>query len=126
MYVIDLEKFLEKNNFTQKQFADLIGVNKNFISSIVKGKDKFPQKRIKMLLDAGIYDTSMIKEVKKNPNLQENDTVTMSREVFNSIQQLVDTINSQQRTIESQQETIKANMGGNAQVAGSAVSADVG
>ena len=125
MYVIDLEKFLEKNNFTQKEFADLIGVNKNFISSIVKGKDKFPQKRIKALLDAGIYDTSMIKEVKKNPKM-EDDTVTMSREVFNSIQQLVDTINSQQRTIESQQEMIKSSMGGTAQMDAPAASADVG
>lgn len=125
MYVIDLEKFLEKNNFTQKQFADLIGVNKNFISSIVKGKNKFPQKRIKALLDAGIYDVSMIKEVKKNPNLAD-DAVTMSREVFNSIQQLVDTINSQQRTIESQQEMIKTNMGGTVQKVEPAVNVDVG
>lgn len=118
MYVIDLEKFLEKNNFTQKEFADLIGVNKNFISSIVKGKEKFPQKRIKALLDAGIYDTSMIKEVKKNPNMA-NDTVTMSREVF-------ELICSQQRTIESQQAELKANRGGNAQAGESAVNADVG
>ena len=125
MYVIDLEKFLEKNNFTQKEFADLIGVNKNFISSIVKGKEKFPQKRIKALLDAGIYDTSMIKEVKKNSNLAD-DAVTMSREVFNSIQQLVDTINSQQRTIESQQEELKTYRGGTAQKGEPAVNVDVG
>ena len=125
MYVIDLEKFLEKNNFTQKEFADLIGVNKNFISSIVKGKEKFPQKRIKALLDADIYDTSMIKEVKKNSNLAD-DAVTMSREVFNSIQQLVDTINSQQRTIESQQEELKTYRGGTVQKGEPAASADVG
>ncbi len=124
MYVIDLEKFLEKNNFNQKEFAELIGVNKNFISAIVKGKEKLPQKRIKTLLDAGIYDTSMIKEVKKNQNLAD-DTVTM-REVFNSIQQLVDTINSQQRTIESQQEELKTYRGGTAQKGEPAVNVDVG
>lgn len=126
MYTIDLEKFLEKNNLRNKDLAEFLGYkNANMISMILKGQTKMPQFRIKAILDAGIYDTSMIKEVKKYPN-QGKDTVTMSREVFNSIQQLVDTINSQQRTIESQQETIKANMGGNAQVAGSAVSADVG
>ena len=125
MYVIDLEKFLEKNNFNQKEFAELIGVNKNFISAIVKGKEKLPQKRIKTLLDAGIYDTSMIKEVKKYSNLAD-DAVTMSREVFNSIQQLVDTINSQQRTIESQQEELKTYRGGTAQKGEPAVNVDVG
>ena len=124
MYVIDLEKFLEKNNFNQKEFAELIGVNKNFISAIVKGKEKLPQKRIKALLDAGIYDTSMIIEVKKNQNLAD-DTVTM-REVFNSIQQLVDTINSQQRTIESQQEELKTYRGGTAQKGEPAVNVEVG
>ena len=118
MYVIDLEKFLEKNNFTQKEFADLIGVNKNFISSIVKGKEKFPQKRIKALLDAGIYDTSMIKEVKKDQNLAD-DSVTMSREVF-------ELICSQQRTIESQQEELKTYRGGTVQKGEPAVNVDVG
>ena len=73
---------------------------------------------------AGIYDTSMIVEV--GGEEAPSDTVTMSREVFNSIQQLVDTINSQQRTIESQQRMIENSKGGSVQVEGDVANADVG
>lgn len=126
MYTIDLEKFLEKNNLRNKDLAEFLGYkNSNMISMILRGQAKMPQIKIKTILNAGIYDTSMIKEVNKYPN-QGKDTVTMSREVFNSIQQLVDTINSQQRTIESQQEMIKSSMGGTAQKVEPAASADVG
>ena len=110
MYIIDLEQFLEENKLKQKDLADIIGVSANMISMIIHGKAKMPQPKIKMILDAGIYKTSMIKQVKKAPMV--GDTVSMSREVFDSIQKLVDTINSQQRTIESQQRMIENNMGG--------------
>lgn len=73
---------------------------------------------------AGIYDTSMIVEASADDIA--SDTVTMSREVFNSIQQLVDTINSQQRTIESQQRMIENSRGGSVQVEGDVANADVG
>ena len=119
MYTIDLEKFLEKNNLRNKDLAEFLGYkNSNMISMILRGQAKMPQIKIKAILNAGIYDTSMIKEVNKYPN-QGKDTVTMSREVF-------ELICSQQRTIESQQEELKANRGGNVQKDEPAASADVG
>ncbi|MBR2006347.1 MAG: helix-turn-helix domain-containing protein [Alistipes sp.] len=124
MYTIDLEEFIIKNNLTQQELADILGVSQPYINNVVKGKSKLSSKKILELLQAGKYDTSMIKEVKKNQNLAD-DTVTM-REVFNSIQQLVDTINSQQRTIESQQEELKTYRGGTAQKGEPAVNVDVG
>lgn len=125
MYTIDLEEFIIKNNLTQQELADILGVSQPYINNVVKGKSKLSSKKILELLQAGKYDTSMIKEVKKYPNLAD-DAVTMSREVFNSIQQLVDTINSQQRTIESQQEELKTYRGGTAQKGEPAVNVDVG
>lgn len=125
MYTIDLEEFIIKNNLTQQELADILGVSQPYINNVVKGKSKLSSKKILELLQAGKYDTSMIKEVKKNQNLAD-DAVTMSREVFNSIQQLVDTINSQQRTIESQQEELKTYRGGTAQKGEPAVNVDVG
>lgn len=124
MYTIDLEEFIIKNNLTQQELADILGVSQPYINNVVKGRSKLSSKKILELLQAGKYDTSMIKEVKKNQNLAD-DTVTM-REVFNSIQQLVDTINSQQRTIESQQEELKTYRGGTAQKGEPAVNVDVG
>ena len=103
MYVIDLEVFLRENKLKQKDVAEIIGVSANMISLILHGKAKMPQPKIQILLDAGIYKTSMIKWVKKSRT--SSDTVTMSREVF-------ELICSQQRTIESQQEELIANRGG--------------
>ena len=90
MYVIDLEVFLRENKLKQKDVAEIIGVSANMISLILHGKAKMPQPKIQILLDAGIYKTSMIKWVKKSRT--SSDTVTMSREVF-------ELICSQQRTI---------------------------
>ena len=118
MYTIDLEEFIIKNNLTQQELADILGVKQSHISNVVRGKSKLSSKRILELLQAGKYDTSMIKEVKKNQNLAD-DTITMSREVF-------DLIRSQQRTIESQQEELKTYRGGTAQKGEPAVNVDVG
>ena len=118
MYTIDLEEFIIKNNLTQQELADILGVSQPYINNVVKGKSKLSSKKILELLQAGKYDTSMIKDVKKNQNLAD-DTVTMSREVF-------ELICSQQRTIESQQAELKANRGGNVQKDEPAASADVG
>lgn len=118
MYSIDLEVFLEKNKLKNKDLAKLLNLNPNFISAIKKGRSKLPQEKIIFLLESKCYDTSMIKEVKKNQNLAD-DTITMSREVF-------ELIRSQQRTIESQQEELKTYRGGTAQKGEPAANADVG
>ena len=123
MYKIDLQTFINKNKLTQKGLAKILGVGQPFISQVIKGKSNLSSQRIETLLMAGIYDTSMIVEVGEEAP---SDTVTMSREVFNSIQQLVDTINSQQRTIESQQRVIEHSKGGAVPAADDAVNADVG
>ncbi len=121
MYKIDLQTFIKKNKLTQKGLAKILGVGQPFISQIIKGKSHLSSEKIEFLLNAGEYDTSMIIEAADDIP---SDTVTMSREVFNSIQQLVDTISSQQRTIESQQRVIENNKGGIVRVEEDAVSAD--
>ena len=124
MYKIDLQTFIKKNKLTQKGLAKILGVGQPFISQVIKGKSHLSTEKIEALLMAGIYDTSMIVEASADDIA--SDTVTMSREVFNSIQQLVDTINSQQRTIESQQRMIENSKGGYVQVEGDVANADVG
>ncbi len=124
MYKIDLQTFIKKNKLTQKGLAKILGVGQPFISQVIKGKSHLSTEKIEALLMAGIYDTSMIVEASADDIA--SDTVTMSREVFNSIQQLVDTINSQQRTIESQQRMIENSKGGSVQVEGDVANADVG
>lgn len=124
MYKIDLQSFIKKNKLTQKGLAKILGVGQPFISQVIKGKSHLSTEKIEALLMAGIYDTSMIVEASADDIA--SDTVTMSREVFNSIQQLVDTINSQQRTIESQQRMIENSKGGSVQVEGDVANADVG
>lgn len=121
MYKIDLQAFIKKNKLTQKGLAKILGVGQPFISQIIKGKSHLSSEKIEFLLNAGEYDTSMIIEAADDIP---SDTVTMSREVFNSIQQLVDTISSQQRTIESQQRVIENSKGGIVRVEEDAVSAD--
>ncbi len=121
MYKIDLQAFIKKNKLTQKGLAKILGVGQPFISQIIKGKSHLSSEKIEFLLNAGEYDTSMIIEAADDIP---SDTVTMSREVFNSIQQLVDTISSQQRTIESQQRVIENSKGGTVRVEEDAVSAD--
>lgn len=126
MYVIDLELFLQKNKLKQKELAEILGVTPNFISEVNKGKSKLSQTKIGMILSAGIYDTSMIQEVKKNP--PSGDVATIDRELLDIIKKLLqqqgETILSQQQTIQSQQETIKSHKGGIVQEEGNAVSAD--
>ncbi len=122
MYKIDLQNFIKKNKLTQKGLAKILGVGQPFISQIIKGKSHLSSEKIEFLLNAGEYDTSTIIEVSADD--LPSDTVTMSREVFDSIQKLIDTINSQQRTIESQQRMIENNVGGDAQEADPAGSAD--
>lgn len=122
MYKIDLQAFIKKNKLTQKGLAKILGVGQPFISQIIKGKSHLSSEKIEFLLNAGEYDTSMI--IESSADELPSDTVTMSREVFNSIQQLVDTISSQQRTIESQQRVIENSKGGYVRVEEDAVSAD--
>ena len=110
MYNVDLEQFLKKNNLTQSELAEILGVSQGYLSQVNQGKSKLSKKNIRYLMECGKYDISMFREAEKTR--VSSDTVTMSREVFNSIQQLIDTINSQQRTIESQQQTIANNVGG--------------
>lgn len=124
MYKIDLQAFIKKNKLTQKGLAKILGVGQPFISQVIKGKSHMSSQKIEMLLTAGVYDTSMIVEVDELAS--PSDTVTMSRDVFNQIQQLIDTVNSQQRTIESQQRMIEKDKGGVAQVERCASSVDVG
>ncbi len=96
-YIIDIEEFLCKNNLKQKDLCEITGLDKSFISQIKNGKSKFPQDRIKKIIDAGKYDTSMIR-TDKNP-----DEITVSQEIIDILSKQADTMRSQQDTIRSQQ-----------------------
>ena len=57
MYTIDLEEFIIKNNLTQQELADILGVSQPYINNVVKGKSKLSSKKILELLQTGKYDS---------------------------------------------------------------------
>lgn len=100
-YIIDIEEFLRKNNLKQKDLCEITGLDKSFISQIKNGKSKFPQDRIKRIIDAGKYDTSMIR-TDKNP-----EEITVSQDIIDILSKQAETMRSQQDTIRSQQQLIE-------------------
>lgn len=102
-YTIDINAFCIKNNIkTQKQLCEITGLDKSFISTIVKGKSKLPQEQIRKLLDSGEYDTSMIHCDKPLQN-----SVLVDKSVLEIINNQSLTLRSQQETIQSQQRMLE-------------------
>lgn len=100
MYKIDFKEFRRKNNFTQKQLASYLGTGQGFVSQMETGKNPTPEKYIIKILEDPDVDSSMV--VVESPDTE----VKMSREVFNRMSQLIDTVCSQQGTIASQQDLL--------------------
>ena len=100
MYKIDIKEFRRKNKLTQKQFAAYLGVGQGFVSQMENGINPIPEKYIRKILDDSTVDSSMI-------IVESLDSeVKMSREVFDKMSRLIDTVCSQQGTIAGQQDLL--------------------
>lgn len=102
--MIDIKLFRKDNNLSQIELASILGCTQGFISSIERNKRPVPDNIISKLLSIGKFNTrhliqensNELEEVKSNIN----DEVKMSREVFDVLKNLSETVLSQQRTIE--------------------------
>lgn len=103
MYIIDIKEFRRKNNLTQKELADYLGVTQAFISNMEAGRDKVPDRYISKILGNPNFDTSAINAAKDSERPAD---MIVSREVFEKISKLIDTVCSQQNTIADQHRTI--------------------
>ncbi len=102
-----LIKFLEIKKISKSEFGRRIGVSSAFITSMRQSMQpdkvkrialEFPELNTTWLLTG---EGEMLKnEEKKSPSKEEENTVTMSREVFDQISKLTETVLSQQQTIE--------------------------
>lgn len=102
MYNIDIKEFRRVNNMTQRDLADYLGIKvQGYISQMENGERPIPVKYICRILADNSKDSSMVKV------FDPDDEVKMSREVFDKISRLIDTVCSQQETIASQQQTLK-------------------
>lgn len=88
---------------TQQELADYLGVGQGFISQMEKNGRRVPEKYISKILSDKSKDSSMVQIIDSDNS---NNEVTMSREVFDKISQLIDTVCSQQGTIADQQKLI--------------------
>lgn len=100
MYKIDIKEFRRKNKLTQKQLAAYLGVGQGFVSQMENGINPIPEKYIRKILDDSTVDSSMV-------IVESLDSeVKMSREVFDKMSRLIDTVCSQQGTIAGQQDLL--------------------
>ena len=101
MYKFDTKEFRRSNKMTQQGLADYLGIGQAYISNMENGRDKVPDKYIRKILDDPNVDSSMVQVI------DSDGEVKMSREVFNKMSQLIDTVCSQQDTIAEQHRTIE-------------------
>ena len=109
--IISAIKFRE--SLKQVEIAGKIGVKNTYLSDVINGRaplsELFTDKLVtafsvnKEYLNTGNGEM-FLGETKKNEN---KEMVSMSREVFDQITRLTETVLSQQRTIESMQEEHK-------------------
>lgn len=95
-YKVDIKEFRNANKMTQSAFADYLGVKQSFIANMESGRDKIPDKYIRKILDDPNIDSSMIQVV------DSEEDITIPRNVFEKISQLIETVSSQQNTISDQ------------------------
>ena len=88
---------------TQQELADYLGVGQGFISQMEKNGRRVPEKYISKILSDKSKDSSMVQIIDSDNS---NNEVTMSREVFDKMSQLINTVCAQQTAISKQQETI--------------------
>lgn len=102
--MVDIKLFRKDNKLSQVELAAILGCTQGFISSIEKKRRPIPDDIITKLISLNKYNTKHLvqekHEVLEEKKLDVNDDVIMSREVFDVLKNLSETILSQQRTIE--------------------------
>lgn len=102
--MIDIKQFRKDNKLSQVELAAILGCTQGFISSLERNRRPVPDEIITKLISSNKYNTKhLIQEIHEIPDkkkLDVNDDVTMSREVFDVLKNLSETVLSQQRTIE--------------------------
>lgn len=103
-YMIDIKLFRKDNHLSQVELAEILKCSQGFISSLEQKRRPIPKNIITKLISENKYNTRYLvnnpKETSKNESIETNDEVIMSREVFNVVKNLSETVLSQQRTIE--------------------------
>lgn len=116
----DLKAFRKANKLTQEQVADYLGIKKPFICKIETGREGFPDKHLRKLLDnphgwdvthlAGVSET--ITETNNTPDTTGEDVVVISTQVLEEMtaqRQLTEqALALVQEQLEAKQETIIA------------------
>lgn len=120
--IISAIKF--KFDFRQSDIAEKMGVNKTYLSSVINGNEILSELFLDKLVSAFSVSREYLNtgqgevfEADKKEEQKPSETVTMSREVFDQITRLTETVLSQQRTIEEMQNERKkmlARVGDNA------------
>lgn len=102
--MIDIKQFRKDNKLSQVELAAILGCTQGFISSLERNRRPVPDEIITKLISSNKYNTKHltqeIHEIPDKRKLDVNDDVTMSREVFDVLKNLSETVLSQQRTIE--------------------------
>ena len=102
--MFDFKEFRKINNLKQSDAAAYLGCAQAFISQIERGLSKVPEDFISKIKADGKY--RIPEEKKDQETILTNGDVSMSREVFDKMSQLIDTVCSQQGTIADQQKLI--------------------
>lgn len=102
--MIDIKRFRKDNKLSQAELAAILGCTQGFISSIERNRRPIPDDIITKLISSKKYNTKHLTPEEDNVHEEEKlnikDDVTMSREVFDVLKNLSETVLSQQRTIE--------------------------
>lgn len=110
-----LRAFFKEKGLTQDHIADKFGVSQAYVNALLNDKKAFGKKQAhKWSEEFGLSPNWLLTgkgDMLLDDNLKEtpasSETITMSREVFDQITKLTETILSQQRTIEMMQEERK-------------------
>lgn len=119
----DLKAFRKANKLTQEQVADYLGIKKPFICKIETGRESFPEKHLRKLLDNPHgWDITHLAEVSETPTETNNtpdtpeqpteDVVVISTQMLEEMtaqRQLTEqALALVQEQLEAKQETIEA------------------
>ncbi len=99
--MVDIKLFRKDNKLSQVELAKILGCTQGFISTMEKKRRSIPDNIITKLISMNKYNTRYLVDTPiEAPKTEENEEITMSREVFDILKNLSETVLSQQRTIE--------------------------
>ena len=99
--MFDFKLFRKINNLKQSEAAEYFGCTQAFISRIERGISPVPNSFITKIESDGRYKMPDMNQVPDT-----SSKIEMSREVFDKMAQLIDTVCSQQEVIAKQQSVI--------------------